>query len=316
MGTLLDKPITEKKVEHGTTSEFKWVMASMQGWRAEMEDAHTCRPSLVDKVTNNPTKNHFFAVFDGHGGKLVAQESAKYLLDKILKKHMPKGGDDATYEAKKMEKAMYEAFVEFDREHLMELPAVRTHTDCSGTTAITAFILPKYLVIANAGDSRCVLGKVDKGEVVAYPMSHDHKPKLPVERKRIEAAGGHVKSDRVDAELAVSRAFGDFVYKNPELKAEAQKVSPCPDIKIQARSLKDDRFLILACDGIWDVMSNQEVVTFVSTEAEKGWVDVKLIAEALLDKCLAKGSKDNMSVIIIFFSNKGAKTRQLDNTSS
>ena len=149
-------------------------------------------------------------------------------------------------------------------------------------------------------------GTSNNSAVKAIPMSFDHKPKNPQERRRIEEAGGHVSSDRVDGDLAVSRALGDFSYKDPKRNASKQKVSPCPDIKIQPRSPDHDKFLILACDGIWDVMTNQEVVTFVA-EQEKGWVDAAKIAESLLDKCLAKGSKDNMSVVIVFFTDNKAK---------
>jgi len=308
MGTLLEKPVTDKQVEHGSTPEFKWVMASMQGWRAEMEDAHICRPMVYGP---GKQKYHFFGVFDGHGGKLCAKESAKHLLPRILRNHHSDGGEDASLEAKKISKAMQKTFPEFDRDHLQNLSAVATHTDCSGTTAITAFVLPGHIVVANCGDSRCVLGKSggtsNNSAVKAIPMSFDHKPKNPQERRRIEEAGGHVSSDRVDGDLAVSRALGDFSYKDPKRNASKQKVSPCPDIKIQPRSPDHDKFLILACDGIWDVMTNQEVVTFVASEQEKGWVDAAKIAESLLDKCLAKGSKDNMSVVIVFFTDNKAK---------
>ncbi len=90
-------------------------------------------------------------------------------------------------------------------------------------------------------------------------LSVDHKPYTPSEQARIEAAGGTVSMKRVNGDLAVSRALGDFVYKHSrELPAERQQVSPEPEFIVKERSA-EDQFLILACDGIWDVMSNEDV---------------------------------------------------------
>ncbi|CAM9345561.1 unnamed protein product, partial [Ectocarpus fasciculatus] len=79
----------------------------------------------------------------------------------------------------------------------------------SGCTAVCTLITPKYIICANAGDSRSVLGTGG----ATKPLSYDHKPHLELERKRIENAGGGVQWKRVDGDLAVSRAFGDFQYK-------------------------------------------------------------------------------------------------------
>ena len=198
---------------------------------------------------------------------------------------------------------LVKSFKDFDRDVLRNTLDSMSNRDCSGTTANVAYILPHHIVVANAGDSRAVLGQITKtsnGKVEAIPMSFDHKPKNEKERERIIAAGGHVSMGRVDGDLAVSRALGDFIYKNPRRTCEKQKVSPVPDIKIHRRS-EDDRFLILACDGIWDVMSNEDAVRFVSSHVAKGWMDMERIASELLDTCLRRGSRDNMSVILIVF---------------
>ena len=198
---------------------------------------------------------------------------------------------------------LVKSFKDFDRDVLRNTLDSMSNRDCSGTTANVAYILPQHIVVANAGDSRAVLGQITKtsnGKVEAIPMSFDHKPKNEKERERIIAAGGHVSMGRVDGDLAVSRALGDFIYKNPRRTCEKQKVSPVPDIKIHRRS-EDDRFLILACDGIWDVMSNEDAVRFVSSHVAKGWMDMERIASELLDTCLRRGSRDNMSVILIVF---------------
>lgn len=164
--------------------------------------------------------------------------------------------------------------------------------DHSGSTAVGALITPQHIFVANAGDSRCTL--VRAGTTVA--MSEDHKPFLEKEQRRIEAAGGTVTMRRVNGDLAVSRALGDFVYKHMrDLKAEEQQVSAEPEIRIEPRST-DDQFLVLACDGIWDVMSNDDMTRWLGDhtadlESEEGF---KTTTEKLLDECLDKNSRDNM----------------------
>jgi protein phosphatase 1B len=107
---------------------------------------------------------------------------------------------------------------------------------------------------------------------------------------------------RVNGDLAVSRALGDYVYKvSPSLPAEAQQVSPEPEVKVVARDAAADQFLVLACDGIWDVMTNEEVAAWIVGQVGEGVESLTELAELLLDECLARGSRDNMSVVIVAF---------------
>lgn len=103
------------------------------------------------------------------------------------------------------------------------------------------------------------------GKIIAEPLSIDHKPNLPREEKRIKEAGGEVSFDnRVDSMLAMSRALGDCQFKcNPRLEPAKQKVSVIPEVKVV--STEQAKFLILACDGIWDVKSNEEVVNWLNS---------------------------------------------------
>lgn len=116
-----------------------------------------------------------------------------------------------------------------------------------------------FLFKGNVGDSRaiaCFGGKVE-------PLSFDHKPCNENESKRIVAAGGWVEFNRVNGNLALSRALGDFVFKRNEKKpAHEQIVTALPDVEV--RDVTDDlEFIVLACDGIWDVMTNEEAVQFI-----------------------------------------------------
>lgn len=167
-------------------------------------------------------------------------------------------------------------------------------TDSSGCTANTVMITPTHVVCANAGDSRCVLSTLS--EVKA--MSIDHKPTDELEKKRIQAAGGTVHMKRVDGDLAVSRTLGDFAYKNrTDLPAAQQKVSPVPDIVVHQRTAEDE-FVLLACDGVWDVLSNEEAVTYTRSIFASGENDIVLVAEEIVDYALEKNSRDNISAVI------------------
>ncbi|KAH8584972.1 phosphatase 2C [Cryptosporidium sp. chipmunk genotype I] len=134
-----------------------------------------------------------------------------------------------------------------------------------GTTAVVAVILPDesgdtpYLIVANAGDSRAVLSR--SGQAIA--LSHDHKPELPLENERILKAHGTVENGRVDGNLNMSRTLGDLQYKSDaSLTPEEQKITAFPDVRIIPLT-NEDEFIILACDGIWDVVDNQLCVDIV-----------------------------------------------------
>lgn len=215
----------------------------------------------------------------------------------------------------------------------------------SGTTACVVLVTPEWIVCANAGDSRAVFSKHGHK---AVPLSYDHKPDDEEEERRIRAAGGYVAGGRVEGDLAVSRGFGDFRFKvmdavlqgamlgsmkHPEMnnlrvkRHEDQKVSAIPDIIVQNRTLDQDEFIIVACDGIWDVQTNYEGVKAVAEIFDEGETRVALACEEvrgrmtypqildipisnsfrfaidaqLCDLCLKLGSKDNMTTLIIRF---------------
>jgi len=101
--------------------------------------------------------------------------------------------------------------------------------------------------------------------------------------------------------LAVSRALGDYEYKNVEGKGPTEQlVSPEPEINIVDRDPVKDEFMVLACDGIWDVMTNEELALFVHHRLQVH-EDLKHICNEVIDTCLYKGSRDNMSIVIVCF---------------
>lgn len=105
----------------------------------------------------------------------------------------------------------------------------------------------------------------------AIDMSFDHKPEDEPEMQRIQKAGGKVTPDgRVNGGLNLSRAIGDHAYKtNKSLPLQEQMISPVPDVRTLTVNPETDSFMVLACDGIWNSMSSQEVVDFVAQRINK-----------------------------------------------
>lgn len=170
----------------------------------------------------------------------------------------------------------------------------------AGSTAITLLIKNNQLFCANAGDSRaiaCINGKLEV-------LSLDHKPNNEIEYKRICDGGGWVEYNRVNGNLALSRALGDFLFKRNESKnAKEQIVTAYPDVEVRDLS-EEYEFIVLACDGIWDVLSNQEVLEFCRERIGNG-LDPEEICEELMTRCLAPDCQmggiggDNMTVVLI-----------------
>lgn len=199
MGAYLDTPITEKNPESGKNNQVAWGACSMQGWRCGMEDAHIA----VEIDLPNQQKGMLFGVFDGHGGKEVA-EFAKSHFEGVLKGlNEFKSGD--------YNEALKQAFLKTDEQVSKQDYAVDT-----GTTACVVLITPSEIYCSNAGDSRGVLCRDGK----AVALSEDHKPDNEEEIKRIQKACHMVEDSRVDGNLALSRAFGDFQYKDAKVGPE------------------------------------------------------------------------------------------------
>ncbi|KAL3286156.1 hypothetical protein HHI36_000668 [Cryptolaemus montrouzieri] len=284
MGAFLDKPMTDKLLESGEGNGLKYGVASMQGWRVDMEDAHMAKTQLGEGELKDWS---YFAVFDGHAGARVSKHCATHLLEAIM----------ATEEFQEdTKKGIHNGFLELDNQ-MRSLPELSSGEDRSGTTAVCAFISSRLIYIANCGDSRAVLCR--QGEPVF--STQDHKPGLPSELDRIVKAGGSVMIQRVNGSLAVSRALGDYDYKNVEGRGPCEQlVSPEPDIFVRDRDDAQDEFLILACDGVWDVMSNEDLCQYIHNRLLVT-ENLKEVTSQVIDTCLYKGSRDNMSIVLVVF---------------
>lgn len=301
MGQTLSEPVVEKTSEKGGDDRLIYGVSAMQGWRISMEDAHTTVLDL-DTEKSHPEKLAFFGVFDGHGGERVALFSGENIHNIILKQDTFKAGNYA--------QGLKDGFLATDRAILND---PKFEEEVSGCTACVSLIAGNKIFVANAGDSRGVLGI--KGR--AKPLSQDHKPQLENEKNRITAAGGFVDFGRVNGNLALSRAIGDFEFKkSAELSPENQIVTAYPDVE-QHDITDEDEFLVLACDGIWDCQSSQAVVEFVRRGiAAKQELDK--ICENMMDNCLASNSEtggvgcDNMTMTIVGILNGRTKEQWYD----
>ena len=303
----------------------------MQGWRKRMEDAH------ISDLNLGPSKQtQIFGVFDGHGGCEVAKFVSNHFVQEFLnnpnynkndikktleenyvrmdKLMLEKEGSEELLNEYKKSKEEAEKIKENNKNAQIEMlrqvidPKEQPDAKISMFTGCTANVLVIHdnkLYFANAGDSRSILCK--KGQ--AYPMSTDHKPSIPSELKRIEKADGWVSDGRILGNLNISRGIGDSEYKmDKRLKPEEQIISNIPDVKIE--NFNDDiDFVVIACDGIWDCITNQEVCDFFENKFKKEPNGkISKFIEELFYEILAPDvytdtgvGCDNMSCIVIQF---------------
>ena len=283
MGAFLDKPKTEKHNEGGVGNQLRYGLCSMQGWRVEMEDAH----SAVVSIPHARLKDwSFFAVFDGHAGGRVSAFCAEELLDSIIQNEDFKldvtDGAEIQPSIDDVEKGMKTGFLSLD-EKMRSIPELKSGEDKSGSTAVCSIVSQKFIFFANCGDSRAVLCR----DGCCAFSTQDHKPVNEGEKERILEAGGSVMLQRVNGTLAVSRALGDYEYKNVGGKGPCEQlVSPEPEIFIEERSPSDE-FMVLACDGIWDVMTNDELCSLISNRM-RTTTSLQEVCNQIVDTCLTK----------------------------
>lgn len=261
---------------------------SVIGGRKEMED--TVKVELGFLSFNDGEKKYdFFGVYDGHGGALVA-EACKERLHRVLVEEIMEGKEGGG--GVEWEKVMEKCFRKMDEEVVKD--------KMIGSTAVVAVVGKEEVVVANCGDSRAVICRGG----VAVPLSVDHKPDRPDELERVEAAGGRVinwNGHRVLGVLATSRSIGDQYLK--------PFVSSKPEVTVNKRA-ENDEFLVLASDGLWDVISNEFACQIIKRclhgrmrRKSQGVVSESCraaeAAAVLAELAMARGSKDNISVIVV-----------------
>ncbi len=249
--------------------------------RKYMEDDHAVVDDFCGEV------GWLYAgLYDGHGGRSAVDFLTGH-LHATVERELRGGVMGARVEPVE---ALSAAFSKVDRM-LMQLGC----RQCGATAAVCLFMrsaapsAPLEVHVANAGDTRVVL--VREG-APAVRLSVDHTAADPAEVRRVELAGGRIINNRVGGTLAVSRALGDHVLKGPN-----GGVTPEPHC-ITHRAVAGDRFLLMASDGVWDVMSDDEAQELVLQHAAEHQSPAE-IAREIVSAALARGSCDNISALLI-----------------
>jgi len=263
----------------GNSNRWTVGWSETTGRRTSMEDTFAIRGALGGQ--NNWD---LFAVFDGHGGK-QGSEFATWVFPELLRILIQQHNFEPERAIKKAFEETNKRFQEYVKSH----PAARH----AGTTGQVSLIVDNTIYLANVGDSRAVLGKRETDadghqKLHGIRLSHDHKPYDPEEEDRIRGLNGYVMGEvgRVNGQLAVSRSIGDF-YMQPFVT--------CEPFVNQVEITDQDEFLILACDGVWDVLSDQEAVEIVA----RANGDPARASTRLRDAAYLLGSDDNISVIVV-----------------
>lgn len=279
-----------------------------------MEDSVSIYPSFLQEKHEKSRNLHFFGLYDGHGCSHAAMK-CKDRMHEIVKNEVENAGE-ATWK-----EMMTRSFTKMDKEvvEYSKGGGGEQSTDCRcelqtpqcdavGTTAVVAVVTPNKIIVSHCGDSRAVLCR----NGVTIPLSTDHKPDRPDELNRIEEAGGRViywDGPRVLGVLAMSRAIGDN-YLKPYVTSE-------PEVTITERT-GEDECLILASDGLWDVVSNETACGVArmclrsgrpvpsandvtptaagQSSSDQACTDASILLTRL---ALARHSSDNVSVVVV-----------------
>ncbi|OWM75553.1 protein phosphatase 2C 51-like [Punica granatum] len=284
------------------TTTLSHGSVSIIGRRKEMEDTVRVELKFLEG------RYDFFGVYDGHGGPQVAQACAKRLHEVVVDRAMMEYGKDRA-EMIDWEEVMVRSFKGMDEEVAMAGTGAEEALRMVGSTAVVAVIGKDDVVVANCGDSRAVMSRGG----VAVALSDDHKPGRPDELKRIEAAGGRVinwNGYRVLGVLATSRSIGDEFLK--------PFVISIPEVTVTKRT-DSDEFLILASDGLWDVVSNEYACEVVrrclsgrmrrrSRDTLTADNSASEAAKILAELAISRGSEDNISVIVVELNKPGFRS--------
>lgn len=252
----------------------------------------------------------YFAVFDGHGGN----KCADYLKDNlhsfiINNQNFPNNPKKALQEGFELCENQFISTVNYN--------IYNSEIDRSGSCALVCLIIKNDIYIANLGDSRAVISQY-KGNN-AFSLTRDHKPDDINEKERIESAGGFIYKNKAKITIAdlpyrispgglsVSRSFGDIYAKDKSLGGNSRVLIAEPEITNFLLTDKHD-FIILGCDGIWDKLSNEQVVKIIWNEIKDNSNTVSLIklenvVNNVLKEAMIHRSLDNITVILIAFKN-------------
>jgi len=261
---------------------------SERGKRPRQEDAVTVIMDLSDlgDSLERPylyQKFAYFGIYDGHSGGMCS---------KLLQHRLHTKFSQNPHFFNDQQKAAIESCLATDEEVCAEL---RGKDDESGSTALFLVIdgRSKKFTVSNVGDCRCVLSRGG----TAINLSKDHRVSRKEERERVEKSGGIIKSDRLNGVLAVTRSFGDTAHKMSS-GADAA-LTALPELRTEIITERDE-LVLLATDGLWDVMDSQNAINMVRKSLNKHH-KVKEAVKELVKEAIKLGSVDNVSAVVVVF---------------
>jgi protein phosphatase 2C family protein 2/3 len=270
-------------------------------------------PKPDNKLIDKWPVSSFFSVYDGHMGK----ECCNFLRDNL---HSYIINDDNF--PSDPPQALIRGFARAEEEFVRL--ALDKHLK-SGSCAIVILIVGKMCYLANLGDSRAVLSECGSQKITQ--VSNDHVPHDENEKKRIQLAGGEVVYSKnqgniktfvsrvMPGSISVSRAFGDIDAKLTELGGNPNTLIAVPEIK-SFRIHSDADFLVIGSDGIFEKLENRDLISLIfhasTTSTEEGHSSkIAKAVEKVLIEAMIRGSTDNLTTVIIAFSNF---CKELENT--
>ncbi|CAI9719935.1 integrin-linked kinase-associated serine/threonine phosphatase 2C-like [Octopus vulgaris] len=297
---------TAAKQRQSINYYLKGYVREMKGERDEMQDAHIVLDGFAtefDDLHPSVCRLAVYGVFDGHGGSRAACFASKHLY-KNLRTVFPKG--DIKQVEKEIKRSFIEAYKQTDRDYLT-VAAKNKPAWKDGSTATVVLAINDTLYISNLGDSKAILCRYKENtqQYVAVPLTTEHHPTVYEERMRIQKAGGHVKDGRVMGTLEISRSLGDGQYKN-------HGVICVPDVR-KCQLTDNDRFFIIACDGLWKSLTPEECIQFVCNVLEdksiegngtKGTEEMRYEAacQRLVNEAILRLTADNVTVVLVSIS--------------
>lgn len=250
-------------------------------FRRSMEDVHTYVKNFASRLDWG-----YFAIFDGHAGAQASKWCGSHLHTIIEQKII----EDETRDVRDV---LNDAFVTIDKQINSNLQG---NSGCTAAVCVLRWEVPdnlsnedisnlqqykRRLYTANVGDSRIVLYR----NGCSIRLTYDHKASDILEMQRVENAGGLIMKSRVNGMLAVTRSLGDKFFDNLVIG------NP---FTTSVEITEDDRFLILACDGLWDIIEDQDACELI-----KEIDDPNEAAKLLVKYALEHGTTDNVTVMVV-----------------
>lgn len=304
---------------HAPRGTPSFTLCARTGMRPYMEDRCMAQHCALDSG-----RAHLAALYDGHNGSHAAALAVEQMVSVIAERMgspppSPPLGDESGVDGRgerapaaapdgprdhagaepgrvELGRILYDSFSAMNARVLERSDELAREAEASGrvqqtsvggTTAIVCVLSGAVAHVAAVGDSRAVLARAGR----AVRITVDHKPRLPAEEERIVACGGFVNRGRVHGILSVSRSLGDFEFA-PYVLAEPQVLA----VPLMA----DDRCLLLASDGLWDVLTDDEAVEIALRIGTGPAADPTAAGQHLVDEALRRGSRDNVSVVCVF----------------